>query len=140
LFLIGTSALAGARDASVLMQADRDFAKATAEKGVDGWMAYMAPNAVDLTGDLLVGPDQIRAAMVKQFKLADYKLSWAPTKAEFLGTGDIGYTVGKYEVRYTGEDGRPQGRRGTYLTTWQKQNDGSWKVICDIGSPDPPSQ
>jgi ketosteroid isomerase-like protein len=129
-------ALAADRDPQLLIQADRDFAKATAERGVEGWMAFMAPNAVDLTGEVQVGPDQIRANMTKQFKLPGYKLWWAPTKAEFLGTGDIGYTVGRYEVLYTGGDRKPQARRGTYLTTWQKQKDGSWKVVSDIGSPD----
>ena len=134
--LFAISAFAADRDPAPLMQADRDFAKAAAEKGVDGWMAYMAPNAVDLTGEVQVGPDQIRAAMTKQFQLPGYKLSWSPSKAEFLGTGDIGYTVGRYEVRYTGDDGKPRVRRGTYLTTWQKQKDGSWKVLSDLGSPD----
>ena len=36
------------RDPKVLMQAERAFAKATAERGVDGWMEFMAPNAVEL--------------------------------------------------------------------------------------------
>jgi ketosteroid isomerase-like protein len=31
-------------------------------------------------------------------------------------------------------------KRGTYLTTWQKQKDGTWKVVSDIDSPDPPAQ
>ena len=36
------------RDPTVLLQAERAFAKATAERGVDGWMEFMAPNAVEL--------------------------------------------------------------------------------------------
>ena len=31
-------------EASLLMQLDREFDKATSEKGVDGWVAYFAPN------------------------------------------------------------------------------------------------
>ncbi len=136
LTLLAVIAVAADRDPQPLLQADREFAKATAEKGVDGWMAYMAPNAVDLTDGPLVGLDQIRASMTKQFKLPGMKMSWSPLKAELLDSGDVGYTVGRYEVSYLDDNGKPTGRRGSYLTTWQKQKDGSWKVVSDIGAPD----
>jgi len=136
LTLLGISAFGADRNRNALMQADRDFAKATADKGVDGWMAYMAPNAVDLTAEPLVGLDQIRASMTKQFKLPRMRMRWVPIRAELLDNGDVGYTVGRYEVSYLNEEGKPTGRRGSYLTTWQKQKDGSWKVISDIGAPD----
>jgi ketosteroid isomerase-like protein len=125
--------LAADRDPNVLIQAERAFAKATAERGVDGWMEFMAPNAVELSAEPLVGLDQIRAGMTKRFKLHDFKITWEPRKQ-----GDVGYAVGRYEVRSTGDEGKPQVEKGTYLTTWQKQKDGSWKVVSDIGSPDPP--
>lgn len=137
--VLSAISFAADRDTSVLMQAERAFAKATAERGVDGWMEFMAPNAVELSAEPLVGLDQIRAGMTKQFNLPGFKITWEPTKAEYLGQGDVGFAVGRYEVRFTGDDGKPQVRRGTYLTTWQKQHDGSWKVVSDIGSSDPPS-
>jgi ketosteroid isomerase-like protein len=127
------------RDTKVLIDAEHAFAKATADRGVDGWMDFMAPNAVELSDEPLVGLDQIRAGMTKQFRLPGFKITWEPTKAEFLGKGDKGYAVGRYEVRFDGQDGKPVVRRGTYLTTWQQQKDGTWKVVSDIGSPDPPA-
>ena len=72
--------------------------------------------------------------------LPGFKLTWEPTKAEFLGKGDIGFVVGRWERHFNGDDGKPQVRKGSYLTTWQQQKDGSWKVVSDIGTPDPPSQ
>jgi ketosteroid isomerase-like protein len=139
IFALAAISFGADRDPKVLMQAERAFAKATAERGVDGWMEFMAPNAVELSAEPLVGLDQIRAGMTKQFRLPGFKITWEPTKAEYLGEGDVGYAVGRYEVRFTGDDGKPQLRKGTYLTTWQKQTDGSWKVVSDIGSPDPPA-
>jgi len=136
--LLASTSLAADRDPRVLMDAERAFAKATAERGVDGWMEFMAPNAVELSAEPLVGLDQIRAGMGKQLNSPGFKLTWEPTKAEFLGKGDVGYAVGRYEVRFNGDDGKPVVRTGTYLTTWQQQKDGSWKVVSDIGSPDPP--
>jgi ketosteroid isomerase-like protein len=137
-FVFGATSFGADRDPNVLMHAELAFAKATAERGVDGWMEFMAPNAVELSAEPLVGLDQIRAGMTRQFKLPGFKITWEPTKAEFLGQGDVGYAVGRYEVRFTGDDGKPQVKRGSYLTTWQMQKDGSWKVVSDIGSPDPP--
>ncbi len=139
IFLLGALSFAADRDPKVLLQAERAFARATAERGVDGWMEFMAPNAVELSDEPLVGLDQIRAGMTKQFNLPGFKITWEPTKAEFLGEGNVGYAVGRYEVSFTGDDGKPHVSHGTYLTTWQKQKDGSWKVISDVGSPDPPS-
>lgn|SRR5271165_1756254 len=139
LFALNAISFAADRDPKVLIDAERAFAKATADRGVDGWMEFMAPNAVELSDQPLVGLDQIRAGMAKQFNSPGFKLTWEPTKAEFLGNGDIGFAVGRYELHFTGSDGKPQVEKGTYLTTWQKQKDGSWKVFSDVGSPDPPS-
>jgi ketosteroid isomerase-like protein len=135
--LLVSLSFAAEGDAKVLIDAEHAFAKATAERGVDGWMEFMAPNAVELSAEPLVGLDQIRAGMSKQFRLPGFRITWEPTKAEFLGKGDFGYAVGRYEVRFNGEDGKPVVERGTYLTTWQKQKGGTWKVVSDIGSPDP---
>jgi len=139
LLLASSLSFAADRDTKVLIDAEHAFAKATAERGVDGWMEFMAPNAVELSAEPLVGLDQIRAGMGKQLNSPGFKLTWEPTKAEFLGKGDVGFVVGRYEVRFNGADGKPQTENGTYLTTWQKQKDGAWKVVSDIGSPDPPA-
>jgi ketosteroid isomerase-like protein len=38
-------------------------------------------------------------------------------------------------VRKDASGHRVEGR-GTYMNFWQKQPDGSWKVVVDIGDPD----
>ena len=136
--LLTTVTYAADRDAQVLIDAERAFSKATAERGIEGWMEFMAPNAVELSAEPLVGLDQIRAGMGKQLNSPGFKLTWEPTRAEFLGKGEnLGFAVGCYEVHFNDGDGKPQVQHGSYLTTWQKQKDGAWKVISDVGSPDP---
>ncbi len=135
--ILSMLSFAADRDASVLMQTDRDFAKATAAKRLDGWMLFMAPNAVLLRAEPLVGLDLIKAGMAKDFNDPGFQLTWEPTKAEFVGNGPVGYTIGRYEAKFTGDDGKPHVAHGSYMTTWRKQRDGSWKVAADIGSPDP---
>ncbi len=135
--LLSAVAFSADRDTSVLMQADRDFAKATATKRLAGWMSYMAPNAVLLRAEPLVGVEQISAGMAKDFDAPGFRLTWEPIKAEFIGSGPVGYTIGRYEATFTGDDGKLHTSHGSYMTTWQKQRDGSWKVVADLGSPDP---
>jgi len=67
----------------------------------------------------MVGFDEIRAAMTKQFRMPGFKITWKPTRTEFPGKGDVGFAVGCYEVRFAGDDDEPVIENGTYLTTWQ---------------------
>jgi ketosteroid isomerase-like protein len=138
LLLVAITAFAADRDPAPLMQADRDFAKATAAKGVDGWMAYMAPGAVLLGTDPKATPERIRATMTDELQPGAH-LTWEPTNAAFI-SASLGYTIGRFEFRAPGKDGKMFGFKGSYMTTWQLQKDGTWKVIGDIGEPDPPSK
>ncbi len=122
------------RDPQPLMQADRDFAKATADKGVDGWMAYMAPGAVLLGTDPKATPEKIRATMADELQPGAH-LKWEPTKAGYIGA-NLGCTIGRFEFSATDKQGKATAFKGSYMTTWQLQKDATWKVIGDIGEPD----
>jgi len=127
-------------EASLLMQLDRNFDKATAEKGVDGWVAYFAPNGSMLgdTSKPITGEDEIRKAMEPAFDDSSFSLRWHPTKAEMMIPGVIGYTVGRWERLRKNKEGKLMKSTGTYSTTWMKQPDGSWKIVLDTGNPDGP--
>ena len=77
-----------------LMQLDRDFDKATAEKGVEGWVMYFASNGSMLgdTSQPTTGIAAIRAEMEPVFKDSSFSLRWHPTKAEMMIPGIIGYS------------------------------------------------
>jgi hypothetical protein len=61
-------------------------------------------------------------------------------RGEILIPGALGYTLGRYQRRRTGNDGRPMVQHGTYFTLWRKQPGGSWKIAADTGQPDGPFQ
>ncbi len=122
---------------AALLKADRDFAQAVAQKGLDGWMSFMADNSVRLGAPPVVGKEAIRAAMAESFAIPGFKLKWAPTRAAIFKGGNLGYTVGRYEATRANNRGETVTSSGSYLTVWQKQKDGSWKVVWDGGSPDP---
>lgn len=65
-------------------------------------------------------------------------LTWQPTKVEVARSGDLGYTTGTYESKFHDKEGKPQTRRGRYVTVWRKDPAGRWKVVIDIGNQDAP--
>jgi len=120
----------------LLLKADRAFARDTAAKRLDGWMLYMADDAVLFSDKPVVGKDAIRAYYQPAFANPDYILTWQATHAEMCRSGDTGYTTGRYELQAKDGKGNKVVRHGSYLTVWKKQSDGSWKVIADGGAPD----
>ncbi len=145
LVLIGGVALArqiAGQDARAdLMAVDREFAHATAARGIDGWMTYVAADAAFMPdgADPVRGTAAIRAFYTPAFARPSYSLTWQPAEADVSRSGDLGYTYGQYESRSTGQDGRPATSRGKYVTIWKKQVDGSWKAVVDIGNSSPPA-
>ena len=120
----------------LLLKADRAFARETAVKRLEGWMAYMADDAVLFSDKPVVGADAIRAFYQPAFSDPAFRLSWQPTRAEMFRSGDTGYTTGRYELHAKDGKGNQVVRHGSYLTVWKKQSDGTWKVIADGGAPD----
>jgi ketosteroid isomerase-like protein len=63
----------------------------------------------------------------------DFKtLTWKPFKGEAARSGDIGYTLGKWELA-----GKDSTFYGNYYTIWKKQTDGTWKFVLDGGNNTP---
>ncbi len=66
-------------------------------------------------------------------------LSRRPNWADISSDGNLGYTTGGWEFRLPGKNGEPNSF-GQYVTVWQKQPDGKFKAVLDIGitHPKPP--
>jgi len=119
-----------------LIEADRRFAASVQRSGLAGWITGFAPSGRMIAGGQShVGPEGIRRAMLPVFADTSFTISWDPNYAEVAASGDMGYTVGRYEQR-SRVDGVTVMNSGTYLTVWRRQDDGSWKVKADIGNPD----
>jgi ketosteroid isomerase-like protein len=119
-------------NADLLLRRDREFAKASATRGYLAWQEFMAPHAAKPAngGVMLIGPQEIGANMLAAFA-SGFSLTWEPTHAEISRGGKLGYTWGRYHSLFNGKS-----REGTYMTVWEKQQDGTWKVLFDTGDPD----
>lgn len=135
--LLATTAVAQSGAEQEILKAERAFNAATQERRAAGWMEFMADDVVVLVpGQPVVGREAVAKFYGEAFANPDFQLSWEPTHAEVIGGGDVGYAVGRYKLTAKNKEGKLVHRTGSYLTTWRKQKDGSWKVIADTGSPD----
>lgn len=126
--------------AAPIRTADIAFAQATGERGLDGWMSFFADDAYLGTNPAVRGRLELRRSYQNLFSRRDLKFEWTPEEAEIFPSGILGYTSGRYTMSYTTYEGKTASQTGSYLTVWQKQPDGSWKVLTDFGSQDKPKQ
>lgn len=125
-----------AETVEAILEADRAFAEAVAAGGVDAWVSYFAEDGVQLVpGAELRGHPAIREAMAGAFADSSFSLSWEPAWGKASAAGDLGFTVGRYMSRRV-VAGEPVERTGTYITVWEKNAAGDWRVALDGGVPD----
>jgi hypothetical protein len=120
--------------AQPLMDADRKFAADTLARGAAGWTAWFAEDGVMWQRRPYRGHDAILTRMTAVFD-GNFKLDWHPEHAAFANTHTLGFTAGVWTAAQRGDDGdfAPAGS-GSYLTVWQRQADGSYRVAFDVGS------
>lgn len=120
--------------------ADQQWLKVFAARELEESVAFcsddgsvLAPNVPIATGKQAIGK-----LFSGFFALPNLNISWQPDKAEVAKSGDLGYTSGKYQMRFNDASGKLISDRGKYVTVWKKQRDGSWKVFLDIFNSDLP--
>jgi uncharacterized protein (TIGR02246 family) len=108
---------------------------------VEKFVSFFAEGGTMLTPDAPIaeGQEAIRAAATSMFALPGFGLSWKNTKADVAASGDLGYTVGTYEMTMNDAAGQPSTMAGKYLTVWKKQADGQWKVVVDAPNANAPA-
>jgi ketosteroid isomerase-like protein len=127
--LAGAAAPAAAAHAALdsLIAAERAFAATSVEKGVrEAFLTYLAEDGV------IFRPRAVNGREVWQARgPVPATLVWEPAYAEVSAAGDLGYTTGPWELRPY-DTKRPVGH-GHFVSVWQTQADGRWRVVLDIG-------
>lgn len=119
------AAVAG--DFEDLVAAERAFAADSVARDTRAaFLAALAPDGV------VFAPGPAPGKAVWEARTATTaKLEWAPEWAEISAGGDFGYTSGPW--RYTPEGSDKPSVFGHYLSVWQKQPDGQWRLLVDHG-------
>jgi ketosteroid isomerase-like protein len=116
---------------AAMLKADRDFNQALADRDVARFLSFVAEDATFNTNR---GREAVGKAWAPFFATDGPRIKWAPTKAEALVAGDVGFTIGTWERRTKAADGATTVAKGQYLTVWQRHKDGSWQATFDTGS------
>lgn len=136
---VGLQAQDREADREAVRKADLDFYEAVKARSRERFLGFIDDEAAFFGGERRLGPVSIAEGWAPFFEADGPTLSWAPETVAVVGAGDLAYTSGRYELASKGADGKPHVSRGTYLTVWRKQADGSWKAVVDIGSADRPA-
>ncbi len=125
-----------AREEAALLRADREFAEASAREGRMAWLRVFAEEAAiaPAGAPFVRGLPAIRDYYART-EFSPGTLRWTPLDADVSAAGDLGYTIGTWEL--PGDGGRRPAARGKYVTIWRKQATGSWKVVLDLGNAEP---
>ena len=104
------------------------------------FMAFLADDVCFMPPDGLRshGSKELRSSIDQVLQLPGVKLTWKADEAKASAGGDLGYTIGSITLTLDGPDGQPISRAGKYQTTWQRSDQGGWKVVADIFNFDAP--
>ena len=98
-----------------------------------------APDAVMLTASRppIRGRAEILQALAPLFGMPGFSTSLSPLHAEVAEAGDLGYTYGEYESRFTDAAGKAVGHDGHYAAVWKKNSAGDWRIVLYSAHPRP---
>ena len=122
-----TSALFGMREA------ERNFARESVTYGrKSAFVNNLAEESVIFTDRWITSGRQ----HWKEIKPGPSVLKWEPEYMDIALSGDFGISTGPWEVQEYRPNSLPLAT-GYFLSVWQKDEEGSWKVILDAGSVTP---
>lgn len=111
-----------------MAQADRDFAALSRAQGVKtAFLTYLAQDSVAFLPGVALARPYFEGRTFRS------QLDWSPSGGEISQQGDLGYTFGPAVVTVPQPSGPPL-RFGTfYLTLWERDSMGNWKIAVDNG-------
>lgn len=121
--------LIAADPAEEVRQAEIAFAKAFADRDAATFFSLVSDDATFLGGlSTQRGKQAVIDRWSQFFKGAEAPFSWAPDRVAVNASGTLGLS--------TGPVFDPQGKHsGSFMSTWAKQPDGSWKIVFDGNGP-----
>jgi ketosteroid isomerase-like protein len=114
--------------------AEITFAKAVMDGKPEVFAGLLDEGAVFVSGKSVT---RGKAAVVEAWK--GYFLperpyfEWHPEIVELSADGNLGLSRGPWVIRTKDKEGKDVEIRGIYNSVWQRQQDGSWKILFDAG-------
>jgi ketosteroid isomerase-like protein len=112
----------------ILIDSEKTFARASAEIGIrTAFTHWLDDSAIVFRPRPEKGKERYQNSPD-----VPGMLIWQPEFADISAAGDLGYTSGPYEFRRAGTGTSADGY-GHFVSIWKMQQDGSWRVLIDLG-------
>ena len=132
--LLAAATLFAADPAEEVRATETAFAKAFADRDRDRFFAFVADDAQFLGRQRIAhGKKEVIESWSRFFDSSEAPFSWKPERVVANAAGNLGFSTGPVF------DGASGAQIGTFTSTWQKQRDGSWKIVFDGGTHCPPA-
>jgi ketosteroid isomerase-like protein len=110
-----------------LVEAERAYARQGVEKG------FRAASLANFSEEAVIfAPDLTNGKKFWTEAKEDPVIDWAPSFAAIARSGELGYTTGPAVYLENRNDPTPVGY-GHFVSIWQRNPEGTWKVMVDIG-------
>lgn len=109
--------------------------KSWAAKDVEKILAFYADDATLMTPGMaaMKGKDAMRPVLKGLLADPNLKLEFSAQRVEVGKSGDVAFSQGTYQMVVTDpKTKKPVTDKGSYVTGYKKQADGSWKAVSDI--------
>ena len=114
--------------------AELAFAKAVLDDRPETFAALLDEGAVFVSGqDVSRGKATVIEAWKGYFGPGRPYFEWHPEVVELSADGNLGLSRGPWVIRTKDKEGKEVEIRGLYNSIWQRQADGSWRILFDAG-------
>ncbi len=117
-----------------IMEADREFSNFSIRNGqIAAFLEYAAPDVVLIKPNMypIVGHERLQQHYAGRAD-STFVLTWEPQFARVAKSGELGYTYGYWQFYLKSQPEKVE--KGTYATVWQRQPNGKWKFVLDLGN------
>jgi len=122
-----------------LRSADAAWEKAAETRDLEAYISFFAADALLLWPDRPPVDTKDARAALSGITSPTYHVTRKLSRVEVAHSGEFGYTSGRYEQAFTGQDGIRMREQGRYTIVWRRQGDGRWKSVVDMYNRDAPA-
>lgn len=117
-----------------ISETDRFYSALSAQKGMNAAFLAMFDSAGVMlsANNLPVLGHKAISELLSQRNDSAFTLTWEPLFEKMADSGDLGYSYGTYSI--TDKITKSITGEGTYVTIWQKNENGEWKAVLDTGN------
>lgn len=121
-----------------LLETDRQWAQAVRGDDVDRIASYWTDDAVIYTANRppVIGKKSLLEFVARNRSIPGFALSWEVSEAVVSEAGDLGYTLGPYELTVPSPEGGLMTRQGNHICVWRRVA-GQWRCSLEVHAPLP---